>query len=142
MMRFLTLLLLAACEAPKIVDSSDTSEPFDSSDTSGYTDTTPTPRTLTATITGYALPRRDQVYDIGALPSAGPGCVAIGNPVKKWYLQTITPRLKKFEVDHLNRYDLVIGITERDVEHFRRLGLRKPGLISRATRKLGNARKT
>jgi hypothetical protein len=81
MIRFLTLCLLAACETPKFFDSSDTGAPLDSSNTStDSADTAPDPRTLTATITGYSLPRRDQVYDIEALPSAGPGCVAIGNP--------------------------------------------------------------
>lgn len=52
------------------------------------------------------------------------------NALKKWYLQKITPRLKRFEIEHLNRYDLLIGITERDVEHFRRLGLQKPAVVT------------
>lgn len=82
MIRFVTLTLLAACEAPKTFDAADTSTPPDTADTSADTgtDTAHEPRTLTATISGYSLPRRDQVYDIVALPSAGPGCVAIGNP--------------------------------------------------------------
>lgn len=50
--------------------------------------------------------------------------------LKKWYLDAITPRLKKFEIAHLNQYDLLIGITQRDVEHFRRLGLRKPAVAT------------
>ncbi|MBK6931762.1 MAG: glycosyltransferase family 4 protein [Saprospirales bacterium] len=54
---------------------------------------------------------------------------AQSNPLKKWYLNTITPRLKKFETEHLNRYDLLIGITERDVEQFRNLGLTKPAVV-------------
>lgn len=55
---------------------------------------------------------------------------ANSNPLKKWYLQTITPRLKKFEQDNLNRCDLLVGITERDVEHFRALGLKKPAVVT------------
>ncbi|MBK9335310.1 MAG: glycosyltransferase [Lewinellaceae bacterium] len=53
---------------------------------------------------------------------------ATGNPLKKWYLQTITPRLKKFEQESLNRCDLLVGITERDVAQFRNLGLKKPAV--------------
>ncbi len=50
--------------------------------------------------------------------------------LKKWYLNIITPRLKQFETEQLNRCDLLIGITERDVEQFRRLGLQKPAVVS------------
>jgi polysaccharide biosynthesis protein PslH len=53
-----------------------------------------------------------------------------GNIFKRRYLQTITPRLKKYEVEHLNRYDLLVGISARDVEHFRRLGLRIPAVVT------------
>ena len=52
-----------------------------------------------------------------------------GSPLKKWYLQKITPRLKKYEVENLNNYDLVVGITARDVERFRQLGLRRPATV-------------
>lgn len=53
-----------------------------------------------------------------------------GNWLKQWYLQRITPRLRAFEVAQLNKYDLLIGITERDVAHFRRLGLKKPAVVT------------
>ncbi|MFN0016086.1 MAG: glycosyltransferase family 4 protein [Saprospiraceae bacterium] len=49
--------------------------------------------------------------------------------LKKWYLRTITPRLKKFEKENLNQCDLLVGITERDVEQFRALGLKKPATV-------------
>ncbi|MBK7937595.1 MAG: glycosyltransferase [Lewinellaceae bacterium] len=52
------------------------------------------------------------------------------NPLKKWYLQKITPRLKQYEVEHLNEYDLVIGISERDMAQFRQLGLKKPTAVT------------
>jgi polysaccharide biosynthesis protein PslH len=48
------------------------------------------------------------------------------SPLKRWYLQTITPRLKQFEITHLADYDLVAGITERDLDQFRALGLHSP----------------
>jgi len=50
--------------------------------------------------------------------------------LKKWYLQKITPRLKQYEIEHLNDYDLVAGITTRDVEHLQRLGLKKPAVVT------------
>ena len=53
-----------------------------------------------------------------------------GPPLKKWYLQQITPRLKKYEVENLNNYDLVVGITARDVERFRQLGLHQPTIVT------------
>jgi glycosyltransferase involved in cell wall biosynthesis len=53
---------------------------------------------------------------------------ANSNPLKKWYLNTITPRLKKFEQENLNRCDLLVGITERDVAQFRAMGLQKPAV--------------
>ena len=54
---------------------------------------------------------------------------ANSNPLKRWYLEKITPRLKQYEIDRLNQYDLVVGITARDIEHFRRLGLQKPAVV-------------
>jgi glycosyltransferase involved in cell wall biosynthesis len=50
--------------------------------------------------------------------------------LKKWYLQKITPRLRDYEIGRLNDYDLVVGITERDVNIFRELGLRKPAVVA------------
>lgn len=52
------------------------------------------------------------------------------NPLKKWYLQKITPRLRQYEIEHLNDYDLVAGISKRDVEQFRTLGLHKPATVT------------
>ncbi|MBL7775228.1 MAG: glycosyltransferase, partial [Saprospiraceae bacterium] len=53
---------------------------------------------------------------------------ANSNFLKKWYLRTITPRLKKFEENQLNACDLLVGISERDVQQFRQLGLQKPAI--------------
>lgn len=54
---------------------------------------------------------------------------ANSNPLKRWYLEQITPRLKQYEIEHLNKYDMVVGITERDLQHFQRLGLQKPAVV-------------
>lgn len=48
------------------------------------------------------------------------------NPLKKWYLERITPRLKRYEVNALNDYDLFAAITHRDETTFRSLGLTIP----------------
>lgn len=45
------------------------------------------------------------------------------SPARRWYLEAMTPRLKAFEIKHLNDYDLVAGITERDLAQFEALGL-------------------
>jgi glycosyltransferase involved in cell wall biosynthesis len=50
--------------------------------------------------------------------------------LKKWYLDRITPRLRAYEISRLNQYDLVVGITARDVQIFRELGLAKPAVIA------------
>lgn len=52
------------------------------------------------------------------------------NPFKKWYLQKITPRLKRYEIERLNDYDLLVGISARDVEHFQRLGMHIPAVVT------------
>ena len=50
--------------------------------------------------------------------------------LKQWYLEMITPRLKKFEAEHINRCDLLIGITQRDVDQFKQLGLYRPAVVA------------
>lgn len=52
------------------------------------------------------------------------------NPLKKWYLDRITPRLKDYETARLNECDLVVGITERDVAAFRKMGLSRPATVA------------
>ena len=41
---------------------------------------------------------------------------------KKWYLNHLTEKLRKYEVHHLNDYDLLVPITNRDLSKFRKLG--------------------
>lgn len=43
---------------------------------------------------------------------------------KKWYLNLLTKRLEHFEVGNLNEYDVMVAITERDLDFFKNLGLK------------------
>lgn len=52
------------------------------------------------------------------------------NPLKKWYLQRITPRLKQYETERLNDCDLVVSISDRDEEAFLKMGLRQPSTVA------------
>lgn len=47
---------------------------------------------------------------------------------KKWYLQYLTGKLHQYEVQQLKHYDLLVAITERDLEQFRQMGFRNHGL--------------
>ena len=51
------------------------------------------------------------------------------NPLKRWYLNTITPRLREYEISHLNSYDLFAAITAGDLAEFEALGLCKPAMV-------------
>ncbi len=42
--------------------------------------------------------------------------------LKKWYLEHLTDKLKKYEIEQLNGYDVLIPITERDLLKFKGLG--------------------
>jgi len=49
--------------------------------------------------------------------------------LKQWYLRSITPRLRAYELKQINYCDLIVGISKRDVEQFRNLGLRQPATV-------------
>ena len=51
------------------------------------------------------------------------------SPLKKWYLRSITPRLKTYELEQINHCDYIVGISQRDVERFKALGLRHPATV-------------
>ncbi len=51
------------------------------------------------------------------------------NPLKKWYLNTITPRLKLFETQCLNDHDLIMSMSERDAQQFTAMGFSKPAIV-------------
>jgi len=42
--------------------------------------------------------------------------------LKKWYVNLLANRLQKFELDHLNAYDMMVAITDRDLQQFRKMG--------------------
>ncbi len=44
------------------------------------------------------------------------------NPIKKMYLKNLNRKLKKFESQFLTDYDLLLPITDRDGEQFKKLG--------------------
>ena len=48
------------------------------------------------------------------------------NPLKKAYLSLLTTRLKKYEIDHMNKYDAIACITTRDMEMQKELGRAVP----------------
>lgn len=50
-------------------------------------------------------------------------------PLKEWYLRKITPRLKAYELEQINHCDLIVGISQRDIEQFKQLGLRHPATV-------------
>lgn len=49
---------------------------------------------------------------------------------KKLYLQLLTSRLKNFELEQLNKYDLLVAITARDLAFFERLGSQVPSHVT------------
>lgn len=51
------------------------------------------------------------------------------NPIKRWYLQHLTAKLKEFEVQSLNTYDLLIPITKRDLKYFQKLGSKTESVV-------------
>lgn len=44
------------------------------------------------------------------------------NPLRRWYLRNQNKQLKKFELAKLAEYDILVAITERDLNVFRKLG--------------------
>lgn len=48
------------------------------------------------------------------------------NPLKKAYLSMLARRLKRFELNHMNGYDLVLPISEEDELFFKSLGAQSP----------------
>lgn len=49
-------------------------------------------------------------------------------PLKKWYLKLLAGRLKKYELQMLNRFDAMLPITPVDEAHYRKLGCTIPML--------------
>ncbi len=54
------------------------------------------------------------------------------SPLKKWYCYEIAKRVKKLKTNFINKYDLLVPITERDAERFNYLGNKKPVQVAPA----------
>ena len=50
--------------------------------------------------------------------------------LKKWYLFYLAKKLKRYEIAQLNNYDLLLAMTQRDLDIFRKLGYKKEALIT------------
>jgi glycosyltransferase involved in cell wall biosynthesis len=48
------------------------------------------------------------------------------NPLKKTYLNLLAERLRKFELEHINDYDLIVPISEKDEKAYVTLGAKQP----------------
>jgi len=48
---------------------------------------------------------------------------------KRWYLKNLSRRIRRFELKWMNRYDLLVPITERDGDHFNASGNVKPVMV-------------
>jgi polysaccharide biosynthesis protein PslH len=57
---------------------------------------------------------------------------AASKGIKKWYLNNLATRIRKFEQQWINRYDMLVPITERDGNQFNRMGNTKPWLVTPA----------
>ncbi|MEM1214727.1 MAG: glycosyltransferase family 4 protein [Bacteroidota bacterium] len=53
-----------------------------------------------------------------------------GNSLKRWYLQHLTAKLRRFEIDSLPQYDVVLPITRRDANYFRDMGSEQPAVVT------------
>lgn len=49
---------------------------------------------------------------------------------KKMYLSLLTKRLENFELQYLNKYDMMVAITERDLNFFKKLGCKIPADVA------------
>lgn len=50
--------------------------------------------------------------------------------VKKWYLNYLTKKLKKYELETLNEYDYLIAVSDRDLKRFKQLGYKNGAMAS------------
>ncbi len=52
--------------------------------------------------------------------------------LKKIYLTLLSKRIRRFELSYLNKYDILVPITERDAQHLLQLGNLKPCFVAPA----------
>jgi glycosyltransferase involved in cell wall biosynthesis len=55
---------------------------------------------------------------------------SIGSPIKKWYLNLLAKRLKKYECSVLNKFDGIVALTKDDENLFRTSGCTIPVFVS------------
>lgn len=49
---------------------------------------------------------------------------------KRWYLNYLTKKLKRYELEHLNKYDYLVAVSERDLRQFKNLGYKNGAMSS------------
>ncbi len=49
---------------------------------------------------------------------------------KKWYLNHLVKKLKRFEIAQLQNYDLLLAMTEKDLTYFKKLGYKNRSLVT------------
>lgn len=49
---------------------------------------------------------------------------------KKWYLQHLTNKLRRYEIAQLQQYDVLVSITERDQRLYQKLGYKKETVVT------------
>ena len=49
---------------------------------------------------------------------------------KKWYLNHLTTKLKRYEIEQLQNYDMMVAITKRDLIFFKKLGYNNKGIVT------------
>lgn len=50
-------------------------------------------------------------------------------PLKKWYLKHLTDKLRRYEIEQFKQYDVLIAISDKDMQVFRDLGFSGRGLV-------------
>ncbi len=49
---------------------------------------------------------------------------------KKWYINHLTKKLKRYEIEQLQNYDMMVAITKRDLNFFKKLGFNNKGTVT------------
>ncbi len=51
-------------------------------------------------------------------------------PLRRWYLKHLARKLRRYELDQLEQYDILVAITQRDLGFFREQGYTKTGVVA------------
>jgi len=52
------------------------------------------------------------------------------SPPMRWYLKHLARKLRRYEVEQLQQYDILVAITQRDLDTFRKLGYRHAAAVA------------